>query len=199
MKWLYVLFCCIPFAAHAKSILIMGDSLSAGYGIDPNQGWVALLQRQLDLRAPNHHRVINASVSGETTSGGRARLPKLLQTYKPDIVVLELGGNDGLRGQPPDLMKQNLVQMIALSQTEHAKVILFGMQIPPNYGVAYTSAFKDVFKTVATQTKVAFVPFFLDGVAGHPDLIQADGIHPKVDGQPRMLQNALSVIEQVIK
>jgi acyl-CoA thioesterase-1 len=120
----------LPMLVSAKTILILGDSISAGYGIDPKQGWVQLLQKRLDQQYPNQHKVVNASVSGETTSGALARLPKLLQTYKPNVVVIELGGNDGLRGQPPQMIQKNLDHLIQLSQKQKAQVILFGMKIP---------------------------------------------------------------------
>ncbi|AXI02879.1 arylesterase [Aquirhabdus parva] len=189
----------VTAGAHAKSVLIVGDSLSAGYGIDPQNGWVNKLQTTLDLKRKGQHQIINASVSGETSSGGLTRLPKLLKTYKPDIVILELGGNDGLRGQPPAILQSNLTHMIKLSQANHAKVILLGMRIPPSYGSAYTTAFSDTFKTVAKTEKVTFIPFFLEGVAGHPELIQADGIHPRTEAQTRLLQNVLPTIEKILK
>ncbi len=186
-------------AARAKSILVVGDSLSAGYGIDPQLGWVHRLQNRLDQAQQGQHQVINASVSGETSSGGLARLPKLLATYRPDVVIIELGGNDGLRGQPPAILQTNLTRMVSLSQASKAKVMLMGMRIPPSYGTAYSTAFSDSFKTVATTQKVAFVPFFLEGVAGHAELIQADGIHPKASGQQRMLDNTYPTILKVLK
>jgi len=185
--------------AEAKSILVVGDSLSAGYGIDPQLGWVHRLQNRLDQAQQGQHQVINASVSGETSSGGLARLPKLLATYRPDVVIIELGGNDGLRGQPPAILQANLTRMVSLSQASKAKVVLMGMRIPPSYGTAYSTAFSDSFKTVATVQNVAFVPFFLEGVAGHADLIQADGIHPKASGQQRMLDNTYPTILKVLK
>ena len=126
----------------------MGDSLSAGYGIDAKQGWVNLLQQRLDQQYPKQHKVVNASVSGETTSGALARLPKLLQTYQPEIVVIELGGNDGLRGQPPQMIQKNLAQLVQLSQKQKASVLLFGMKIPPNYGTAYSSAFENNYAAI---------------------------------------------------
>ncbi|HQZ60507.1 MAG TPA: arylesterase, partial [Acinetobacter sp.] len=133
---------CISTVVSAKTILIVGDSLSAAYGIAPKQGWVQLLQQRLDQQYPKQHKVVNASVSGETTSGALARLPKLLQTYQPQVVVIELGGNDGLRGQPPQMIQNNLAQLIQLSQKNKATVLLFGMKIPPNYGTAYSAAFE---------------------------------------------------------
>jgi acyl-CoA thioesterase-1 len=129
-----ITICLVPTIVSAKTILVLGDSLSAGYGIDVKQGWVNLLQQRLDKQYPKKHKVVNASVSGETTSGGLARLPKLLTTYKPDVVVIELGGNDGLRGQPPQMIQKNLAQLVQLSQKQKATVLLFGMKIPPNYG-----------------------------------------------------------------
>jgi acyl-CoA thioesterase-1 len=183
---------------QAKSILVVGDSLSAGYGIDPQLGWVHKLQNRLDQGKKGQHLVINASVSGETTSGGLARLPKLLATYKPDIVILELGGNDGLRGQPPSILQSNLSKMVSLSTSNKAQVVLMGMRIPPSYGAAYTAAFSHSFASVASQQKVTFIPFFLEGVAGHAELIQADGIHPKATGQQRMLDNVYPTLAKLL-
>ncbi len=185
-------------SAEAKRILVVGDSLSAGYGIDPQQGWVQKLQNRLDLPTKGQHLVINASVSGETSSGGLARLPKLLSTYRPDIVILELGGNDGLRGQPPAILHSNLSKMVSLSQASKAKVVLMGMRIPPSYGTAYANAFGNSFKQVATTPQVSYVPFFLDGVAGHADLMQADGIHPKAVAQQRMLDNVYPTLKKLL-
>ncbi len=182
--------------AEAKSILVVGDSLSAGYGIDPQLGWVHRLQTRLDQTHPGLHQVINASVSGETSSGGLARLPKLLATYRPDVVIIELGGNDGLRGQPPAILQSNLERMVTLSQTSKAKVLIWRMRSPQSYGTAYSNAFRESFKRVASRQNVAFVPFFLDGVAGHAELIQADGIHPKAGGKPRMLDNVYPAIRK---
>ena len=168
---------CISTVVSAKTILIVGDSLSAAYGIAPKQGWVQLLQQRLDQQYPKQHKVVNASVSGETTSGALARLPKLLQTYQPQVVVIELGGNDGLRGQPPQMIQNNLAQLIQLSQKNKATVLLFGMKIPPNYGTAYSAAFEKNYQVVSQQYKIKLLPFFLDGVAGHKNLIQNDQIH----------------------
>lgn len=180
----------LPMFVSAKTILILGDSISAGYGIDPKQGWVQLLQKRLDQQYPKQHKVVNASVSGETTSGALARLPKLLQTYKPEVVVIELGGNDGLRGQPPQMIQKNLSQLIQLSQKQKAKVILFGMKIPPNYGTAYSKAFENSYKTVSQKYQVKLLPFFLDGVAGQKQLMQNDLIHPNTQAQSKLLNLA---------
>ena len=187
--------CVIPTLVSAKTILILGDSLSAGYGIDAKQGWVNLLQQRLDQQYPKQHKVVNASVSGETTSGALARLPKLLQTYKPEVVVIELGGNDGLRGQPPQMIQKNLAQLVQLSQKQKATVLLFGMKIPPNYGTAYSKAFENNYKIVSQQYKVKLLPFFLDGVAGNKTLIQNDQIHPNDRAQPIMLNLAYPYIK----
>ena len=185
----------LPTLVSAKTILILGDSLSAGYGIDAKQGWVHLLQQRLDQQYPKQHKVVNASVSGETTSGALARLPKLLQTYQPEIVVIELGGNDGLRGQPPQMIQKNLAQLVQLSQKQKANVLLFGMKIPPNYGTAYSTAFENNYKVVSQQYKVKLLPFFLEGVAGHKTLIQNDQIHPNAKAQPILLNLAYPYIK----
>ncbi len=180
----------IEHVAHVglgKDYFNLGDSISAGYGIDPKQGWVQLLQKRLDQQYPKQHKVVNASMSGETTSGALARLPKLLQTYKPEVVVIELGGNDGLRGQPPQMIQQNLSQLVQLSQKQKAQVILFGMKIPPNYGTAYSKAFENNYKTVSQKYQVKLLPFFLDGVAGQKQLMQNDLIHPNAQAQQNYL------------
>ncbi|WP_288400939.1 arylesterase [uncultured Acinetobacter sp.] len=194
-KFGIITICSLPTFASAKTILILGDSLSAGYGIDAKQGWVNLLQQRLDQQYPKQHKVVNASVSGETTSGALARLPKLLQTYQPEIVVIELGGNDGLRGQPPQMIQKNLAQLVQLSQKQKASVLLFGMKIPPNYGTAYSSAFEKNYKVVSQQYKVKLLPFFLEGVAGHKNLIQNDQIHPNAKAQPILLNLAYPYIK----
>ncbi|MCH7386666.1 arylesterase [Acinetobacter modestus] len=190
-----ITICSLPAFASAKTILILGDSLSAGYGIDAKQGWVNLLQQRLDQQYPKQHKVVNASVSGETTSGALARLPKLLQTYQPEIVVIELGGNDGLRGQPPQMIQKNLAKLVQLSQKQQASVLLFGMKIPPNYGTAYSSAFEKNYKVISQQYKVKLLPFFLEGVAGHKNLIQNDQIHPNAKAQPILLNLAYPYIK----
>ncbi len=185
--------------AHADTILIMGDSISAGYGMNRGQGWVDQLQKRLNQKYPKQHRVVNASMSGETTSGALARLPNLLKKYQPDVVVIELGGNDGLRGQPPKIIENNLAKMVQLSQNSKAEVLLFGMKIPPNYGTKYSQAFESNYKTVATKFKIELLPFFLDGVAGHKNLMQADQIHPNVKAQSILLNSAWKYIEPTVK
>ncbi len=187
--------CFSPFVVSAKTIMIVGDSLSAGYGIQPQQGWVHLLQKRLEQQYPKQHKVVNASVSGETTSGALARLPKLLQTHRPDVVVIELGGNDGLRGQPPQMIQKNLANLIQHSQKAKAKVVIFGMKMPPNYGSAYSKAFENNYKVVSQQYKVKLLPFFMEGVAGNKQLMQKDLIHPNAKAQPILLNNAYPYIK----
>ncbi len=195
-KWLIIgSFSIMPFAVSAKTILVVGDSLSAGYGINPEQGWVALLQKRLDRDDPKQHKVINASVSGETTSGALARLPKLLQTYKPQVMVVELGGNDALRGQPPQLIRANLEKLVQQGQAAQAKVVLFGMKIPPNYGSAYSQAFENNYKVVSQKYKVKLLPFFLEGVAGNKTLMQKDQIHPNAKAQSILLKTAYPYVK----
>ena len=184
-----------PMLLSAKTIMIVGDSLSAGYGIPLQQGWVHLLQKRLDQQYPKQHKVVNASVSGETTSGALARLPKLLQTHHPDVVVIELGGNDGLRGQPPIQIQKNLAQLVQKSQQTKAKVILFGMKIPPNYGTAYSAAFEKNYAVVSQQYKIKLLPFFMQGIAGQKTLMQKDLIHPNAKAQPILLNNAYPYIK----
>lgn len=195
-KWLIIgSFSVMPFAVSAKTILVVGDSLSAGYGINPEQGWVTLLQKRLDQDDPKQHKVINASVSGETTSGALARLPKLLQTYKPQVMIVELGGNDALRGQPPQLIRANLEKLVQQGQAAQAKVVLFGMKIPPNYGTAYSQAFENNYKVVSQKYKVKLLPFFLEGVAGNKTLMQKDQIHPNAKAQSILLKTAYPYVK----
>ncbi|MEZ7923373.1 MAG: arylesterase [Acinetobacter towneri] len=192
---LLLALCFSPFVVSAKTIMIVGDSLSAGYGIQPQQGWVHLLQKRLEQQYPKQHKVVNASVSGETTSGALARLPKLLQTHRPDVVVIELGGNDGLRGQPPQMIQKNLANLIQHSQKAKAKVVIFGMKMPPNYGSAYSKAFENNYKVVSQQYKVKLLPFFMEGIAGNKQLMQKDLIHPNAKAQPILLNNAYPYIK----
>lgn len=187
--------CLAPVMVSAKTIMILGDSISAGYGIQAQQGWVHLLQKRLEQQYPKQHKVVNASVSGETTSGALARLPKLLQIHKPQIVVIELGGNDGLRGQSPLLIQKNLANLIQQSQKAKATVLVFGMKIPPNYGTAYSKAFEKNYKIVSQQYKVKLMPFFLEGIAGKKNLMQQDLVHPNANAQSILLNNAYPYIK----
>ncbi len=188
-------FAFLPMMVSAKTIMILGDSISAGYGMSPNQTWVHLLQQRLEQHYPKQHKVVNASVSGETTSGALARLPKLLQTHRPNLVVIELGGNDGLRGQPPQLIQKNLESLVKQSQNAKAKVIIFGMKMPPNYGQAYSKAFENNYKVVSEKYRVKRLPFFLAGVAGNKNLMQSDQIHPNAKAQPILLNLAYPYIK----
>lgn len=187
--------CLSPTWVFAKTVMVLGDSISAGYGIEPQQAWVNLLQKRLDQQYPKQHKVVNASVSGETTSGALARLPKLLQTHKPNVVVIELGGNDGLRGQPPQMIQKNLAQLIQQSQKANATVVVLGMKIPPNYGTAYSKAFENNYKVVSQQYKVKLLPFFLEGVAGNKSLMQKDLVHPNGKAQPILLNLAYPYVK----
>ena len=187
--------CLSPTWVFAKTVMVLGDSISAGYGIEPQQAWVNLLQKRLDQQYPKQHKVVNASVSGETTSGALARLPKLLQTHKPNVVVVELGGNDGLRGQPPQMIQKNLAQLIQQSQKANATVVVLGMKMPPNYGTAYSKAFENNYKVVSQQYKVKLLPFFLEGVAGNKSLMQKDLVHPNGKAQPILLNLAYPYIK----
>lgn len=183
--------------AWAGTLLVVGDSISAAFGLDSRQGWVALLEKRLQDEGFDH-RVINASISGDTSAGGLARLPALLAEHQPQVVIIELGGNDGLRGQPPMQLQQNLTAMVEKSQQAGAKVLLLGMKLPPNYGVRYTTAFAQVFSDVAQGGGVALVPFFLEGVGGVPGMMQADGIHPNVTAQPVLLENAWPALRPLL-
>jgi acyl-CoA thioesterase-1 len=180
-----------------RTLLVLGDSISAAYGIAPEEGWVNLLARRLDDEAPGV-RVVNASVSGETTGGGLARLPGALDRHAPDYVVIELGGNDGLRGYPIDRIRANLDRMVSLALDAGAEVLLVGMMIPPNYGERYMNAFHGTFHTVAQTHDVPLVPFLLDGVATAEDLMQDDGIHPTAEAQPMLLDNLWPAVAELL-
>ena len=173
---------------HKVKILVYGDSLSAAYGIPLEKGWVALLRDQLEHRFGNVE-VINASISGETTSGGLSRFASTLDNQRPDIVLLELGANDGLQGQSLDIMRNNLEQMIKMGKHTNAVVLLLGMEIPPNYGPIYTAQFRKSFSTLASTYQLPFVPFFLAGVADKAELKLEDGLHPNTEAQPIIVQN----------
>jgi acyl-CoA thioesterase I len=181
-----------------KTVLVVGDSLSAEYGLARGAGWVALLEQKLKAEKIDAS-IVNASISGETTSGGRARLPALLSAHKPDIVVLELGANDGLRGLPVEAASSNLREMIAMAQKQRAKVMLIGMRMPPNYGRAYTERFFNMFSALSTQYKAPLVPFMLEGVADKPALFQADRLHPSAQAHPIILNNIWPTFHQLIK
>jgi acyl-CoA thioesterase-1 len=181
-----------------KTVLVVGDSLSAEYGLARGTGWVALLEQRLQARKIDAH-VVNASISGETTSGGRTRLPALLRQHRPDVVVLELGANDGLRGLPVAAAEDNLRTMIRLALENKAKVLLVGMRMPPNYGRAYTERFAGMYKDLAGTYKVPLVPFMLDGVAQDPANFQADRMHPLATAHPTILNNIWPQFAPLVK
>jgi acyl-CoA thioesterase I len=175
--------------AEAPLILVFGDSISAGYGLERvEQGWVELLKTRLNAQGYGY-QVVNASVSGETTAGGLARLPRALEVHRPKILILELGGNDGLRALPIAQMQANLTQMVDLASAAGARVLLLGMRMPPNYGPDYTEQFRLTFSELASEKKLPLVPFLLNDVALIPNLMQGDGIHPNTLGQPVLLEN----------
>jgi len=194
---LFVAWSTQAFAENSK-ILVYGDSLSAAYGITQPQGWVTLLQQKLNAEG-YHYEVANASISGETTSGGLTRFEKTITTIKPKIVVLALGANDGLRGLPTQEMRKNLSAMITYSQKNKAKVLLLGMRIPPNYGPKYTEAFYQTYQQLGQQHNINLVPFMLDQVAAKPHLIQADGLHPNALGQPVILNNIWPALKLMLQ
>jgi acyl-CoA thioesterase-1 len=202
-----ILFLCLGLAGAAPAwtaapagpaILVLGDSLSAAYGIRVDQGWVALLQAR--LRAKGYgHRVVNASSSGETTGGALARLPRALGTHKPAIVIVELGGNDGLRGLPVGDVRANLESIIALSQQAGARILLAGIRIPPNYGPGYTRDFERMYTDLARRHALPYVPFLLADVALDETLMQDDGIHPNAAAQPRLLEAVWKPLEPMLR
>jgi acyl-CoA thioesterase-1 len=176
------------------TLLVYGDSLSASYGIEQEQGWVNLLKSKLrSEKLPVD--VVNGSVSGETTTGGLARLPAMLDSYQPELLILELGGNDGLRGLPLDLMRENLASMIDLAKASGAEVILTGVQIPPNYGPRYTAPFFETYSALAKQKSLPLVPFLIDGIPQQPELMQNDGIHPRAEAQSMILDNVWPILK----
>lgn len=191
-------FCLTALAAQPPTILVFGDSLSAAYGINVDHGWVALLRERL-AQAGYPHRVVNASVSGETTSGGLLRLPAALDAHHPKIVLLELGGNDGLRAQPLKQMRGNLEEMARLSKARQAQAVIFEMRIPSNYGATYGEGFHAVFGDVAKSMKLPMVPFWLAAIATDPKAFQDDGIHPTEAMQPRLLDAVWPTLKPLLK
>ncbi|MBT3531429.1 MAG: arylesterase [Gammaproteobacteria bacterium] len=180
------------------TLLVYGDSLSAAYGIEEEQGWVTLLSQKLEDERLSVI-VVNGSVSGETTTGGLVRLPAMLENYSPDLVILELGGNDGLRGLPLELLKQNLEEMIDLSTESGAEVLLTGIQIPPNYGPRYTLPFFRLYAELANKKVIPLVPFLIDRIPQQPELMQSDGIHPKAEAQFMILENVWPELEPMLE
>jgi acyl-CoA thioesterase-1 len=183
--------------AQAPVILVFGDSISAAYGLSPEQGWVELLKTRLQSQGYGY-QVVNASVSGETTAGGLARLPRALELHHPKIVILELGGNDGLRALPIAQMRANLTQMVTLATAIGANVLLLGMRMPPNYGPEYTKQFALVFSDLASEKKIPSVPFLLNDIALSPNLLQSDDIHPNALGQPILLDSVWPILKPLL-
>ena len=187
-------------AAHADdapTVLVFGDSLSAGFGIEVDQSWAALLQRRLENQG-YEHRVVNASISGETTEGGATQIDSAIEAFAPDLIILELGGNDGLRGFPPARIKENLLAIARRAQDSGAGVVLLGIRIPTNYGARYTRAFEAVYAEVAEELDIEWIEFFMEGVALNDELLQEDRIHPNAAAQPILLDNAWPVIRATL-
>jgi len=190
--------CDVAAASRERTLLVFGDSLSAAYGLRADQGWAAQLQKRLDDQGYGY-RVVNASVSGETTSGGRNRFSRALEQHKPDLVVLELGANDGLRGLPVKDATENLAAMIAQARQSKAAVLLAGILIPPNYGQQYASSFAAMYRDLSTQFRVPLIPFLLEGVALESRYMQADGLHPNAQGQPLVLENVWRHLQPLLE
>nr|WP_317623090.1 arylesterase [Thiohalomonas denitrificans] len=180
------------------ALLVLGDSLSAAYGLPMEKGWVHLLAQRLEQRGYSH-RIVNASTSGETSRGGRERLPALLKRHEPQVVVIELGGNDGLRGLPLERLKSNLAMMIRQARESGARVLLVGIQMPPNYGPEYTRRFSAVYRELSEEMMVALVPFLLEGVAGDSTLMQPDGMHATAAAQPKLLNSVWKHLEPLLR
>ena len=190
--------CTAPVSAvEVPTVLVFGDSLSAGYGIDVDQSWTRLLQSRLAAQG-YEHRVVNASISGETTEGGATRIDAALENFSPEVVVIALGGNDGLRGFPPSRMKSNLETMIRASLDSGAEVVLLGIRIPSNYGQRYTQEFEQVYRDLARDLELPWIEFFMEGVALNEALMQDDGIHPNAEAQPVLLDNAWPAISAAL-
>ncbi|MBC7193526.1 arylesterase [Marinobacter sp.] len=195
---LFLFVLAIPTQAAERTILVMGDSLSAAYGVPTESAWVNLLRQRLASR-DLPWQVVNASISGETTDGGMRRLPEMLDRHSPDIVIIELGGNDGLRGFPPQVTRDNLAGMITRSREAGATPLLVGMQMPPNYGERYTRAFASIYPELAEKYDIPLVPFFLEGIYNIDGLMQDDGIHPTAEAQPRLLDNLWPALSPLLE
>jgi len=184
-------------ASDAPTVLVFGDSLSAGYGIDVDQSWATLLQARLEQQG-YEHRVVNASIGGDTTESGAARIAQAIEAFSPELIILELGGNDGLRGIPPGTMRANLASIIRTGTESGAAVVMMAIRIPPNYGARYIAEFEDVFRQLAAELDIPWVEFFLEDVALNKELMQDDGIHPNAIAQPILLDNAWPIIESTL-
>ena len=192
-----LLLIAMPVLANQNTVLVLGDSLSSAYGVPSETAWVELLRDRIESQDLDW-TVVNASIGGETTDGGLRRLPGLLETHDPTIVIIELGGNDGLRGFPPNVIESNLANMIEQVRDTGATPLLVGMQIPPNYGQRYTTMFADIFPTLSDRYNTVLVPFFLDGIYDQDGLMQGDGIHPTEEAQPRLLENIWPKLEPLL-
>jgi acyl-CoA thioesterase-1 len=195
---LFLLTASIANAAGSPTILIFGDSLSAGFGLDVDQSWSALLQKRLAEQG-YEHRVVNASISGETTEGGVTQIAAAIEAFSPRLIILELGGNDGLRGFPPARIKSNLMAIASYARDSGAEVVLLGIRIPTNYGARYTQAFEAVYAEVANELGIRWIEFFMEGVALNDELLQEDRIHPNEQAQPLLLDNAWPIIRATLE
>ncbi|GAA5103873.1 arylesterase [Wohlfahrtiimonas larvae] len=196
LKLILALFITIGFA-QAQSILVVGDSISAGFGIDPKDGWVNLLDEKLKAEG-YQYEMVNRSISGDTTTNGLNRLPKALEEVKPEITIIELGGNDGLRATPPKRIADNLSSMIELAKSANSKVLLVGIQLPPNYGDAYLERFLAIYPELGEKHQIAVLPSIVEKVGGNNDLMQGDGIHSNKDGQPLMMESVWEKLKPLL-
>jgi acyl-CoA thioesterase-1 len=198
LRWLIALALTAPSLAAAATIMVFGDSLSSAYGLQRDQGWTVLLQQRLDEKNLDY-RIVNASISGETTFGARNRIDAALKTHRPSIVIIALGGNDGLRGLEPGSMRVNLEAIVRASRKTGAKVLLAGMRMPPNFGPVYAEKFQQAFREVATRERVSLLPFLLDGFGENREWFQPDGIHPSAVAQPLILENVWKRLQPLLK
>jgi len=198
LRLLLLLIVLLPHGAAAATLLVFGDSLSAGYGLPREQTWVSLLERKLGA-ARADYKVVNASVSGETTAGGKARIEQALKTHRPAIVILALGANDGLRGQGIESIRANLEAIVATGRRYQARTLLVGMRLPPNYGPAYTEKFQQIYADTARKHKLPFVPFLLEGFAEKPEYFQSDGVHPAALAQPLIAETVWKALQPLLQ
>lgn len=195
MRYLISVLFMVSTSLNANTLLVLGDSLSAAYGIQPEQGWVALMEQRLDAE---QYTLINASVSGETTDGGLTRLPALLERHQPNYVLLQLGANDALRGLPINMIRSNLTALVEMIQDSGAQIAIIGIRIPPNYGPQYTESFFNLYAEIADQFGLVRVPFLLENVALDWNLMQSDGLHPNAEAQPIILDNVWPYVESLL-
>ena len=198
ISFLWLLFAANAQSSDAPTVLIFGDSLSAGYGLEVDQSWASLLQARLTQQG-YEHRVVNASISGETTEGGATRIDNALQDFSPALIILELGGNDGLRGFPASRMKANLEKIVTRAKSTGAAVVLLGIRLPTNYGQRYSAEFEDVFRQISAEYNIQWIEFFMEGIAMNDDLLLEDRIHPNAEAQPILLDNAWPIIKDKLQ